>query len=48
MKTYVVGFNDYGILVTEQVEAEDPDQAKEIAQPKHPDLPIIFVKWIKP
>jgi len=45
---YLVGFNAYGTLVEEQVEAENPDQAKIIAQPKHPDLPIIFVKWLKP
>jgi hypothetical protein len=48
MNQYIVGFNAYGTLVEEQVEAIDPDQAKIIAQPKHPDLPIILVKWLKP
>ena len=48
MNNYVVGFNNDGILITEQVQASDPNQAKEIAQPKYPDLPIIFVKWLKP
>lgn len=48
MNEYRLGFNDDGILIEEQVEAENPDQAKIIAQPKYPDLPIIFVKWLKP
>ncbi len=48
MNTYRVGFNNDGILVTEQVSAVDAQQAKVEAQPLHPDLPIIFVKWIKP
>jgi hypothetical protein len=48
MNNYVVGFNNDGILITEQVQASDPDQAKEIAQPKYPDLPIIFVTRLKP
>lgn len=48
MNNYLVGFNDDGILITEQVQAANPDQAKKIAQPKYPDLPIIFVKWLKP
>lgn len=48
MNQYLVGFNDDGILVTEEVTATDQEQAKEIAQPLHPDLPIIFVKWLKP
>ncbi len=47
MKEYIVGFNDDGILVTEQVSATDPEQAKAEAQPLHPDLLIIFVKWLK-
>jgi hypothetical protein len=47
MKDYLVGFNDDGILVTEQVSAIDPDEAKEKAQPLHADLPIILVKWLK-
>ena len=48
MNQYLVGFNDDGTLVTEKVTAIDQEQAKEIAQPLHPDLPIIFVKWLKP
>jgi hypothetical protein len=47
MNAYRVGFNNDGILVTEQVSAADPEQAKAEAQPLHPDLPIIFVKWLK-
>jgi len=47
MKDYLVGFNNDGTLITEQVFATDPDEAKAEAQPLHPDLPIIFVKWLK-
>jgi len=47
MKDYLVGFNNDGTLITEQVSATDPDEAKAEAQPLHPDLPIIFVKWLK-
>jgi hypothetical protein len=47
MKDYLVGFNDDGILVTEQVSATDPDQAKAEAQPLHPGLQIIAVKLLK-
>ena len=47
MNNYLVGFNDDGTLITEQVSATDPDQAKAEAQPLHPNLPIIFVKWLK-
>ena len=47
MNNYLVGFNDDGMLVTEAVTAADKDQAKAEAQPLHPDLPIIFVKWLK-
>ncbi len=47
MKDYLVGFNDDGTLVTEQVSAIGPDEAKAEAQPLHADLPIIFVKWLK-
>lgn len=47
MKDYAVGFNDDGILITEQVSANDAEEAKTEAQPLHPDLPIIFVKWLK-
>jgi hypothetical protein len=47
MNNYLVGFNDDGILVEEKVQAEDKDQAKLVAQPLHPDLPIIFVKLLK-
>jgi hypothetical protein len=47
MNNYLVGFNDDGMLVTEAVTATDKDQAKAEAQPLHPDLPIIFVKWLK-
>jgi len=47
MKDYLVGFNDDGILITEQVSATDPDKAKTEAQPLHPDLSIILVKWLK-
>jgi hypothetical protein len=47
MNEYVVGFNDDGTLVTEQVAATDKEQAKAEAQPLHPDLQIIFVKWLK-
>jgi hypothetical protein len=47
MNQYIVGFNDDGTLITEQVSAIDKDQAKLQAQPLHPDLPIIFVKYLK-
>jgi hypothetical protein len=47
MNEYVVGFNDDGTLVREQVTATDKEQAKAEAQPLHPDLPIILVKWLK-
>lgn len=47
MNEYLVGFNDDGTLITEQVTAADKDQAKAEAQPLHPDLPIILVKWLK-
>jgi hypothetical protein len=47
MNDYLVGFNDDGILVTEAVTAADKEQAKAEAQPLHPDLPMIFVKWLK-
>ena len=47
MNEYVVGFNNDGILVREQVTATDKEQAKAEAQPLHPDLQIIFVKWLK-
>jgi len=47
MHNYSVGFNDDGILIQEKVRADDKDQAKVIAQPLHPDLPIIFIKLLK-
>jgi hypothetical protein len=47
MNNYLVGFNNDGILITEQVTAADKEQAKVEAQPLHPDLQIIFVKWLK-
>lgn len=47
MNKYLVGFNDDGTLITETVTAADPEQAKAEAQPLHPDLQIIFVKWLK-
>jgi hypothetical protein len=47
MNNYLVGFNDDGILITEQIAAADKEQAKTEAQPLHPDLQIIFVKWLK-
>ena len=47
MNEYLVGFNDDGTLITEKVAAADIEQAKAEAQPLHPDLPIIFVKWLK-
>ncbi len=47
MNEYLVGFNDDGTLVTERVTATDKEQAKAEAQPLHPDLPIILVKWLK-
>jgi hypothetical protein len=47
MNEYLVGFNDDGILITENVAAIDKEQAKTEAQPLHPDLQIIFVKWLK-
>jgi hypothetical protein len=47
MNNYLVGFNDDGILVEEEVKANDKDEAKSIAQPMHPDLQIIFVKLLK-
>jgi hypothetical protein len=47
MNDYLVGFNDDGMLVTEPVTAADKEQAKVEAQPLHPDLQIIFVKWLK-
>jgi hypothetical protein len=47
MHNYSVGFNNDGILIQEKVQAEDKDQAKVVAQPLHPDLPIIFVKLLK-
>ena len=47
MSKYRVGFNDDGILITEEVEANDVELAKSLAQEIHPDLPIIFAKLIK-
>jgi hypothetical protein len=47
MNNYLVGFNDDGVLITEPVTAPDKEQAKAKAQPLHPDLKIIFVKWLK-
>jgi hypothetical protein len=47
MKYYLVGFNDDGVLVTEQVSATDSDKAKIEAQSLHPDLQIIAVKLLK-
>jgi hypothetical protein len=47
MNEYLVGFNDDGTLITEKVSAADKEQAKVEAQPLHPNLPIIFVKWLK-
>lgn len=47
MNEYLVGFNNDGTLITEQVSAADKEQAKAEAQPLHPDLPIIFVKYLK-
>jgi hypothetical protein len=47
MNDYLVGFNDDGILVEEKVKANDKDEAKSIAQPMHPNLQIIFVKFLK-
>ena len=47
MNKCLVGFNDDGILILEAVTAIDKEQAKLEAQPLHPDLPIIFVKWDK-
>jgi hypothetical protein len=47
MNEYLVGFNDDGILIKETVMATDKEQAKTEAQLLHPDLQIIFVKWLK-
>lgn len=47
MNKYRVGFNDDGILIVEEVEANDVDLAKSLAQEIHPDLPIIFAKLAK-
>ena len=47
MNEYIVGFNDDGTLITEKVSASDKEQARVEAQPLHPDLPIILVKFIK-
>jgi hypothetical protein len=47
VNTYLVGFNDDGTLITETVTATDTEQAKAKAQPTHPDLQIILVKWLK-
>ena len=47
MNEYIVGFNDDGTLVTEKVSAADKEQAKVEAQSLHPDLPIIFIKYVK-
>ncbi len=47
MNKYSVGFNDDGILVVEQVEALDEDNAKLLAQDLHKDLQIIFVRKAK-
>jgi hypothetical protein len=47
MNNYLVGFNNDGILITENVEAINTEQAKAEAQPLHPDLQIIAVKLIK-
>jgi hypothetical protein len=47
MNNYLVGFNNDGILIEEPITANDKDEAKVKAQPLHPDLSIIFVKWLK-
>lgn len=47
MNKYRVGFNDDGILVVEEIEANDVELAKSLAQEIHPDLPIIFAKLLK-
>jgi hypothetical protein len=47
MSKYRVGFNDDGTLVVEEVEANDVELAKSLAQEIHPDLPIIFAKLTK-
>jgi len=47
MNSYSVGFNDNGILITENVQAINTNEAKLEAQPLHPDLQIIAVKLIK-
>ena len=47
MNNYLVGFNNDGILIEEPITANNKDEAKVKAQPLHPDLSIIFVKWLK-
>jgi hypothetical protein len=47
MNSYLVGFNDDGILILEPITAKDKDEARLKAQPLHPDLSIILVKLIK-
>ena len=47
MNDYLVGFNDDGTLITEQVSAIDADKAKAEAQALHPGLQIIAVKLLK-
>jgi hypothetical protein len=44
MHSYLVGFNDDGILVKETVQATDGNNARLVAQPLHPDLQIIAIK----
>lgn len=46
MHSYLVCFNDDGILVKETVQATDSDNARSIAQPLHPDLQIIAIKQL--
>jgi hypothetical protein len=47
MNSYLVGFNNDGILILEPITATDKDEARLKAQPLHSDLSIILVKWIK-
>lgn len=47
MHNFEVGFNNDGELVLEAVVAGSRDEAKEKAQPLHPEWPIILVRWVK-
>ena len=47
MYNFEVGFNNDGILVMESVIAGSRDEAREKAQPLHPDWVIVAVRWVK-